>query len=211
MYCHGRSSPSCPPTLTYVVPCSEFPIVPPYPHMCGATVRVLHRLLLPSYVKCHGRSSPSSPPTLTTHRRGLMWSALSNPISSPPLPLPCPPPLHLSFSPSLPLSLSPSLLLSLYPYIPPSISPSPPHFLPLSLPLKADHTSWRSYYWYRNLRGDLNHPGGNPRANLESISRRCYLREVAFEWNSTKETIYLPLWVVSRLDNNYLTKMCSGS
>ena len=25
------------------------------------------------------------------------------------------------------------------------------------------------------------HPGGNPEANLKSISRRCYLREVAFE------------------------------
>ena len=39
----------------------------------------------------------------------------------------------------------------------------------------------------------LPHPGGNPGANLESISHRCYLREVAFEWDLTKETIYLPL------------------
>ena len=37
------------------------------------------------------------------------------------------------------------------------------------------------------------HPGGNPWANLQSISHRCYLREVAFEWELTKETIYLPL------------------
>ena len=37
------------------------------------------------------------------------------------------------------------------------------------------------------------HPGGNPGANLESISLRCYLREVAFEWELTKEAIYLPL------------------
>ena len=36
-------------------------------------------------------------------------------------------------------------------------------------------------------------PGGNPGANLESISCRCYVREVAFEWELTKETIYLPL------------------
>ena len=40
-------------------------------------------------------------------------------------------------------------------------------------------------------------------ANLESISHRCYLREVAFEWGVTSETIYLPLettsWVVSRV------------
>ena len=37
------------------------------------------------------------------------------------------------------------------------------------------------------------HPGGNPGANLKSISHRCYLREVAFEWKLTKETTYLPL------------------
>ena len=36
------------------------------------------------------------------------------------------------------------------------------------------------------------HPGGNPGANLESISYRCYLREVAFEWELTKAPIYLP-------------------
>ena len=33
----------------------------------------------------------------------------------------------------------------------------------------------------------LPHPGGNPGANLKSISRRCYLREVAFAWELTKE------------------------
>ena len=33
----------------------------------------------------------------------------------------------------------------------------------------------------------------NPGANLKSISHRCYIREVAFEWELTKETIYLPL------------------
>ena len=37
------------------------------------------------------------------------------------------------------------------------------------------------------------HPGGNPGANLESISHRSYLQEVAFEWVLTAETIYLPL------------------
>ena len=36
------------------------------------------------------------------------------------------------------------------------------------------------------------HPGGNPQANLNSISHRCHLREVAFEWELTKETINLP-------------------
>ena len=36
-------------------------------------------------------------------------------------------------------------------------------------------------------------PGGNPGANLKSISHRCDLREVAFEWELTEETIYLPL------------------
>jgi len=37
------------------------------------------------------------------------------------------------------------------------------------------------------------HPEGNPWANLKSISHRCYLFEVAFEWELTKETIVLPL------------------
>ena len=37
------------------------------------------------------------------------------------------------------------------------------------------------------------HPESNPGANLNSISHRCFLREVAFEWELTKETIYLPL------------------
>jgi len=37
------------------------------------------------------------------------------------------------------------------------------------------------------------HPGGNPGANLTSISNRCYLREAAFKWELTKETIHLPL------------------
>jgi len=35
--------------------------------------------------------------------------------------------------------------------------------------------------------------GGNPGANLKSISHGCYLREVAFEWELTDETIHLPL------------------
>ena len=37
------------------------------------------------------------------------------------------------------------------------------------------------------------HPGGNPGANLKSISHRCCLFEVAFVWELTKETIVLPL------------------
>ena len=36
-------------------------------------------------------------------------------------------------------------------------------------------------------------PGGNPGVNLKSISHRCYLFEVAFVWELTKETIVLPL------------------
>ena len=35
--------------------------------------------------------------------------------------------------------------------------------------------------------------GGNPEANLKSISHRCYLWEAAFEWELTKETICLLL------------------
>ena len=37
------------------------------------------------------------------------------------------------------------------------------------------------------------HPGGNPGANLKSISHRRYLFDVAFVWELTKETIHLPL------------------
>ena len=37
------------------------------------------------------------------------------------------------------------------------------------------------------------HPGGNPGGNLQSISHRCHLREVAFVWELTKQTIDLPL------------------
>jgi len=38
-----------------------------------------------------------------------------------------------------------------------------------------------------------NHPGGNPGANLKSISHRCHPILVAFVWELTKETIHLPL------------------
>ena len=41
--------------------------------------------------------------------------------------------------------------------------------------------------------------------DLESISHRCYLREVAFAWELTKETIHLPLACLqggSRLESN---------
>ena len=37
------------------------------------------------------------------------------------------------------------------------------------------------------------HPGGNLGANLESISHKCYLREIALEWELTNETIYFTL------------------
>ena len=39
----------------------------------------------------------------------------------------------------------------------------------------------------------LPHPECQPGANLEPISHRCYLREVASERDLTKETIYLSL------------------
>ena len=42
-------------------------------------------------------------------------------------------------------------------------------------------------------RNRCSHPGGNPGANLKSISHRCHLFEVAFEWELTKETTHLPL------------------
>ena len=37
------------------------------------------------------------------------------------------------------------------------------------------------------------HPGGNPGANLRSISHRCHPILVAFVWELTKGTIHLPL------------------
>jgi len=41
--------------------------------------------------------------------------------------------------------------------------------------------------------GTVPHPGGNPGANLKSISHRRYLFEVACVWDLTQETIHLPL------------------
>ena len=38
-----------------------------------------------------------------------------------------------------------------------------------------------------------NHPGGNPEANLQSISHKCKLFEVAIVWESTKVIVDLPL------------------
>ena len=38
----------------------------------------------------------------------------------------------------------------------------------------------------------MNQPGGKPGANRKSISHRYHLFEVEFEWELTKETIYLP-------------------
>ena len=38
-----------------------------------------------------------------------------------------------------------------------------------------------------------NHSGDNPGENVKSISNKFYLRELAFEWELTEETIYLPL------------------
>ena len=44
------------------------------------------------------------------------------------------------------------------------------------------------------------HPGGNPVANLRSISHSCHLREEAFEWELTQELSIRP-WVVSRVEH----------
>ena len=41
---------------------------------------------------------------------------------------------------------------------------------------------------FTSLRLDYR-PGGNPGANLKSISHKCYLVEVVFVWGLTKETI----------------------
>ena len=44
----------------------------------------------------------------------------------------------------------------------------------------------------------VHHPGGNPGANLKSISHRYYPREVAYEWELTQESSICP-WVASRV------------
>ena len=78
----------------------------------------------------------------------------------------------------------------------------PSHYHTLSHTLTLAHTITLSrhrvgYFAARrrsphvHRRGHL--PGGNPGANLKSISHRCYLREVAFEWKLTKDTIHMPL------------------
>ena len=33
----------------------------------------------------------------------------------------------------------------------------------------------------------IDHPEGNPWANLQSISHKCFLQKVAFEWESTEK------------------------
>ena len=45
----------------------------------------------------------------------------------------------------------------------------------------------------RQKQVQLIHPGFEMRANRKSISHRCYLFEVAFVWELTKETVHLPL------------------
>ena len=52
---------------------------------------------------------------------------------------------------------------------------------------------WRGRHAQNRVVPPSPHPGGNPGANRKSISHRCYLFEAAFEWELTKETIYLPL------------------
>ena len=47
--------------------------------------------------------------------------------------------------------------------------------------------------WRWMLAGFHNHPRGNLGADIKSISHRCHLQQVSFEWELTQETIYLPL------------------
>ena len=55
------------------------------------------------------------------------------------------------------------------------------------------------------------HPGGNPWANLKSISHRFYLRGVAFERQLTKETIYLPLGCLRGGNSRKKSHVCSAT
>ena len=52
------------------------------------------------------------------------------------------------------------------------------------------------------------HPGGNPEANIKSISHRCHPILVAFVWELTKETIDLPLGCLQG-GTPYRTEPCS--
>ena len=45
----------------------------------------------------------------------------------------------------------------------------------------------------RGLLGWQSHLGGNPGADIKSISHICYLREVSYGYELTKSTIHLPL------------------
>ena len=51
----------------------------------------------------------------------------------------------------------------------------------------------------------VRHPGGNPGANLKSISHTCYLREVAFESYLTEIHICLPLGCLNGGDSHHIT------
>jgi len=76
---------------------------------------------------------------------------------------------------------------------------------PKTVPLPRDYTSVLlfSHWPARPLQScrhvptqHLNaprHPGGNPGANLKSISHRCHPILGAFVWELTKETIELPV------------------
>ena len=55
----------------------------------------------------------------------------------------------------------------------------------------ADVYKWFAQGGFKSVLGS--YPGGNPGANLESISHRCHPILVACAWGLTKETINLPL------------------
>ena len=75
------------------------------------------------------------------------------------------------------------------------------HTLTLTLTLSHSHSQshshtlgrWRLVWSSRESlvpTGIQHHPGGNPGANLKSISYRCHPILVAFVWELTKETIF---------------------
>ena len=57
----------------------------------------------------------------------------------------------------------------------------------------------------------LNRPGGNPGKNLKSISHRCYLFEVEFVWELTKETIVFPLGCLQGGSSDFAGLACPES
>ena len=86
----------------------------------------------------------------------------------------------------------------MYRYIPSTATPSPSSASERCTPPSGSPQGGEICFWVASRVGpnSVIHPGGNPGANLESFSHRCYLFEAAFEWE-LKRLSFCP-WVASR-------------